>query len=230
MGRFTCFLFASVVCATPALAEDLCRAEVNSTTLTIDRDALDAPRPGLRERAAGWAALGLDRVRGRPPACDSETLIAFLAREVPEDDLSGYCLLPDDLLGFLLVPGERTYRGRCARTACERVNTARDTAVGIAGTATDIATGRAEGQSRTNAVLHASGAAILSGSAASIASSVGTGASGAVSAALAAPALAGAAAVSLVAVGGAVYLCSADDAEAGAEGTATPDAARQPVD
>jgi len=51
-----------------------------------------------------------------------------------------------------------------------------------------------------------------------------------VSAALAAPALAGAAAVSLVAVGGAVYLCSADDAEAGAEGTATPDAAPQPVD
>ncbi|MBJ3763543.1 hypothetical protein ILP92_12375 [Maribius pontilimi] len=206
-------LTALLCCAFPALAEDICRADVNSTEILIDRDALAvAPEtPSLRERGARWAGLGVDKVLGRPPACDSETLIAFLANEVPDEDLSGYCLLPDDLLGYLLVPGERTFRGRCAVTTCDRVNAAKDGALNVAGAATDIVTNRREGESRTSAVLHASGAAMVSGSAASVLSSLGTGAGTALSAALAAPALAGAAAVSVVAVGGAVYLCHDSD-------------------
>lgn len=200
--------------ATPVAAQDLCRADVNSTTLTIDRTALaKAPvSPGLGERLSGWPAAGLNRLVHRPPACDSETLIAFLSAEVEADSIDGYCLLPEDKLGFILVPGERTFRGRCATTTCQKVNTARDGALGVAGTATDILTRRDTdgGQSRTNAVVHASGAAILTGSAASIAGSLGTAASS-VTAALAAPAIAGAAAVSVVAIGGAVYLCSGAD-------------------
>ncbi len=199
--------------ALPVFAEDLCRADINSTEMMIDRDQLDAPQSGttLRERIGGWPSRGLDRVRGRVPACDSDTLIRFLSIEVPQNEIDGYCLSPDPTLGYVLVPGARDYRGRCARTTCERVNTARGGASAVAGRAADLAVGRQESQSRTEAVVHSSGAAILSGSAASVLSALGTGASTAVTAALAAPAVAGAAAVSVVAVGGAVYLCA--DAE-----------------
>lgn len=191
----------------PASAEDICRADVNSTEILIDRDDLAPGTPSLRERGARWAGLGVNRALGRPPACDSETLIAFLANEVPDADLSGFCLLPDDLLGYILVPGARNFRGRCTRTTCDRVNATKDGAVSVAGTATDIVTNRGEGETRTSAVLHASGAAIVSGTAASVLSSIGGAATATLTAAMAAPAVAGAAAVSLVAVGGAVYLC-----------------------
>ncbi|WOI54881.1 hypothetical protein [Palleronia sp. LCG004] len=202
--------------AIPAAAEDICRADVNSTEILIDRETLGvAPdAPGLRERASRWAGLGVDRVLGRPPRCDSQTLISFLANEVPDRDLDGYCLLPDERLGFLLVPGERNYRGRCTRTFCDRVNMASGGAANVAGAATDIVTGRDEGESRSSAVLHASGAAIVSGTAGSVLTSLGTSAGTALSAALAAPAVAGGVAVSVVAVGGAVYLCRDGDAAA----------------
>ena len=212
-SRLFAILALSIPLAAPALAEDLCRADINSTELTIDRDALDTGAPGLRERMRSWPGGSISRLRGKTPPCDSETLIAFLSNEVPEDDISGYCLAPDPTLGYILAPGERDYRGRCSKTSCDRVNAARDGAVAVAGTATDIVTERRDGQSRTQAVLHASGAAILTGSAGSIMASLGTGASTALTAAMAAPAVAGAAAVSVVAVGGAVYLCSDGDAE-----------------
>ncbi len=212
MKHVAAIMFVCLMAA-PAGAQDICRADVNSTEIFIDRDALGAApgAPGLRERATRWAGLGVDRVLGRPPACDSQTLIAFLANEVPDGDLEGYCLLPDERLGYLLVPGERNYRGRCAKTLCDRVNNATDGALNVAGTATDIVTGRGEEESRSSAVLHASGAAIVSGTAGSVLTSLGTGAGTALSTALAAPALAGGVAVSVVAVGGAVYICHEDD-------------------
>ncbi len=198
-----------LLAALPASAEDLCRADINSTELVVDRDALSAT-PGqatLRERVTGWPVRRLDRLQGKVPACDSQTLIAFLSNEVPEEEIAGYCLAPDPALGYVLAPGPRDYRGRCIQTTCERVNAARAGATSVAGTAADMATGRQAEQSRTEAVVHSSGAAILSGSTASLLSTLGGGAATAVTAALSAPALAGAAAVSVVAVGGAVYLC-----------------------
>lgn len=195
--------------ALPAFAEDFCRANVNSTELLVDRDALatEPAQIGIAERTLAWPSRGLSRLRGESPACDSQTLIAFLANEVPAGDIQGYCLLPDESLGFILVPGERTFRGRCLKTTCDRINAARDAALNVAGAATDIVSGRDPDETRPEAVLHASGAAILSGSAASVLSSLGAGASATLSAALAAPAVAGAAAVSVVAIGGTVYLC-----------------------
>ncbi|SPJ22879.1 hypothetical protein [Palleronia abyssalis] len=204
------FFLSLLLMGTPALAEDFCRAEVNDTEILIDRDTVDADRPGLRESLRRWPTGGIDRLRGREPVCDSQTLIAFLASEVPEAQIDGYCLANDPEAGFLLVPGARDYRGRCTATTCDLVNAARDGAGGVAGTAADLVIGRGEDQSRTDAVIHASGAAILSGSAASILGTLGTGASTAMTAALAAPAVAGAAAVSVVAIGGAVYLCSGE--------------------
>ena len=201
------FTLAAALLASPALAEDYCRVTLNSYEILIDRDTLDQSAPGLRERLGRWPTAPIDRLRGRDPACDSETLISYLSLNVPEEDIAGYCLLPDPEFGYLLAPGERDYRGRCTQTTCDRVNTAREGAVGVAGTATDLITRRDSDQSRTEAVVHASGAAILTGSAGSILASLGTGASTAVTAALAAPVVAGAAAVSVVAVGGAVWLC-----------------------
>lgn len=206
------FRIAALLCALalPALAEDLCRAEINSTALLIDREALDRPPGaiGLTERLGGWPGRGLDRLRGRHPTCDSATLIAYLAQEVPEEEISGYCLASDPLLGFVLAPGARDYRGRCARTSCDRVSGARDGAAAVAARAADVASGRRAEEGRAEAVLHSSGAAILTGSAASVLSTLGSGTTTAITAALSAPALAGAAAVSVIAVGGAVYLCS----------------------
>lgn len=194
--------------ALPASAEDFCRAEVNSTELLIDRNALATKpaRSGLAERTLAWPSRGLSRLKGKPPACESQTLVAFLSNEVPAGEIDGYCLLPDEKLGFILVPGERNFRGRCAKTTCDRVHVARDAALDVAGAATDIVSGRDTGETRPEAVLHASGAAILSGTAASVLSSLGAGASAAMSGALS-PAIVGAAAVSVVAVGGTVYLC-----------------------
>ncbi len=206
MSRLLCLL---LLAALPASAEDLCRADINSTELLVDRAALSAS-PGqttLRERVTGWPARRLDRLRGKLPACDSQTLITFLSNEVPREEIAGYCLAPDATLGYVLAPGPRDYRGRCVRTTCDRVNAAREGAQSVAGTAADMATGRHAETSRADAVVHSSGAAILSGSTASLLSALGGGATTAVTAALSAPALAGAAAVSVVAVGGAVYLC-----------------------
>ncbi|QFU08367.1 hypothetical protein PARPLA_02966 [Rhodobacteraceae bacterium THAF1] len=204
---FKFITIALALLAAPALAEDYCRATLNADEILIDRDTLDRDAPGLRERLGRWPTKPIDRLRGRDPACDSETLISFLSLNVPEEEIDGYCLLPDPEFGYLLAPGARDYRGRCTATTCERVNTARDGAVGVAGTTTDILTRRGADQSRTQAIKHASGAAILTGSAGSILASLGTGASTAMTAALAAPVVAGAAAVSVVAVGGAVWLC-----------------------
>lgn len=210
MAPFARILIALLWLALPATAGEYCRAEVNATEVVVDRTSLGAPpaAPGLKERAVSWPARGIDRLLGRAPRCDSETLIAFLSDEVEGEQIDGYCLSPDEAAGYLLVPGPRDYRGRCARTTCDRVNAVRDGAVGVAGAATDIVTGRdaGSGQTRPTAILHASGAAILSGSAANLAASLGATATS-VTTALAAPAIAGAAAVSVVAVGGAVYLC-----------------------
>ncbi|PZX17620.1 hypothetical protein LX81_01345 [Palleronia aestuarii] len=197
--------------ALPAPAQDVCAARVNSSVIEIDRESLDAPRerPGLRERVTGWPALGLRRVTGSRPSCGTETLIAYLSDTVPADEIAAYCLFEDDTEGYLLVPGTRDRRGRCAATTCDRVNAAAGGVKSVAGTAVDIATGRDadRGESRTSAVLHASGAAIVTGSATSLLSSLGTGIGTATTAALTAPVLAGAAAVSAVAVGGALYIC-----------------------
>ncbi len=212
LARMFRFAFLISLFALPVAAEDLCRADINSTELLIDRDALGT-KPGtttLRERATGWPARGLNRLRGRLPICDSGTLFSFLSNEAPAEDVAGYCLSPDPTLGYVLVPGERDYRGRCARTTCERVAAVGNGAASVAGRATDLATGRRADQSRADAVVHSSGAAILTGSATSVLAALGSGASSAMTMALAAPAVAGAAAVSVVAVGGAVYLCRAD--------------------
>ena len=194
-------------------AESLCLAEVNGNEIVIDRDLLgdDAPKASLRERAFNWSASRIDALRGTPPACESELLINFLGTQVAADEVDGYCLMPNEEQGFLLVPGERNFRGRCAKTTCDRVNVAKSTAVDITLKAAGLKeTPPQPAETETDplrGIVHSSGAAILKGGSAYIASSLGSATTG-LATALSTPAILAAATVSVVAVGGAVYLCS----------------------
>lgn len=196
--------------AAPAWAENQrCLSTVNGSPVVIEYDPATAQPVTRRERLLGWPSRTWNRTWGEPPACDSGVVIAQLGQTLAADEITGYCLAGDPGDGtFLLVPGERNFRGRCRRTACERVNAAADDAVAASGTVAravaDVATGRSD--SRLAAVAHSSGAAILTGNAGAL----GTALSGIGSSAMAvltAPAAMAAAAVSVVTIGGAVYVC-----------------------
>jgi len=106
------------------------------------------------------------------------------------------------------VPGPRNFRGRCARTACARVNMLRDDSFALAARIGGLVTGRAIDSPRDGlaAVAQSSGAMLLTGRSGLMVEVLGQGA-GALASALSAPAVATAAAVTVVAVGGAVYVC-----------------------
>ncbi len=188
-----------------------CGTTVNATEIVIHPDDYGA-QATRRERLTRWPGKALSGLIGGLPDCDSATVIAYLAQTTAARDVDGYCLAEDDATGFLLVPGERTYRGVCRRTTCERVNTVRDGAISGAGavarTAGRIAVGAPDGpaEAAATAVAHGSGAAMVTGTAGNLATALGS-AGGALVTALGAPVVAAAAAVTVVAVGGTVYIC-----------------------
>ncbi|WP_102108162.1 hypothetical protein [Oceaniglobus roseus] len=198
----------------PVAAQESCASVVNGELVVFD-PSFQAPQDTVsrRERLLSWPGRKLDSLRGRPPACDSQTIIAYLGQTIPADQIDGYCLSEQGEDGFLLLPGERTYNGRCAKTACERVNATKDSALAIAGTAArgaaDKALGieREEPEEAPKSLIHSSGAAILTGTSGYITSNLGAIGSS-LTAALSTPAILAATAVTVVAVGGAVYVCS----------------------
>ena len=196
--------------ASPAAAETRrCLATVNGSEVSIDYDPALTEPVSRRERLLGWPGRTWDRAWGAPPACDSALTILYLAQSLPGEEIDGYCLARDgETDSFLLVPGERGFRGRCTKTTCERVNDVREDAVTasakVARTVADVATGRTD--SRIGAVAHSSGAAILSGNAGPVSAAL-SGIGPTVVAVLTAPATLAAAAVSVVTIGGVVYVC-----------------------
>lgn len=195
--------------ASPAMAQDRpCVARVDHLDVVIAPGVVDAA-PGAAERIARWPGALWDRAWGRPATCDSATTIAFLAAVEAVEDIDGLCLAEAaDDGGWLLVPGERNWRGRCRRTVCDRINAAAADGAAIAGIVTSVATGRQVGSlgEGVTAVASTSGAMMLTGQAPALFTLLGEGATAA-GAALSAPAVAGAAAVTVLAVGGAVYVC-----------------------
>jgi predicted RecA/RadA family phage recombinase len=165
---------------------------------------------GLRERLFNWPSRTWDKAWGEPPECDSGVTIAFLANMLSLAETKGYCLADaDDGTGFLLVPGERNFRGRCRSTVCDTVDMVAEQSLAVAGTVTSILAGQkidspADG---VTALASGSGAMLLTGQTPALISALGQGAA-ALTAALSAPAAAAAAAVTVVTVGGAVYVCS----------------------
>jgi hypothetical protein len=194
---------------TGAQAQDICAAVVNGEALRFDRETFMEGRaaPSRRERLLSWPGQTWDGLRGRDPECDSATVITYLSQTIPADDIDGYCLTEAGGYGLLLIPGPRNFRGRCSTSTCELVNATTDAALGTAKTITSRAADAALGDGdRTTAILHASGAAIVSGQASAIAATLGQVGT-AVGTALAAPGVLAATAVSVVAVGGVVYVC-----------------------
>lgn len=186
-----------------------CVARVNAQELIVAPEAMGAPPPSLRERLLMWPSRSWDRAWGERVACDSATITRFLATTMRLDQTEGYCLARDEAEGWLLVPGEANFRGRCARTACERVEVVTQGALSVGQSILALATGRRaeSGAEAVTAVAHGTGAYLVTGRAPAVASALGQGAAS-LGTALGSPVAAGAAAVTVMAVGGAVYLCS----------------------
>ncbi|WP_210527809.1 hypothetical protein [Rubellimicrobium arenae] len=196
------------VIASAAQAQS-CVARVNAQELIIVPDAMGAPSAGLRERLRMWPSRTWDRAWGDRVQCDSAAIIHFLGTTMRIDETEGYCLAQDDENGWLLVPGARNYRGRCTKTVCDRVNVVAGATEALGTTMMSLAAGRRvqTDSDAVTAVAHGTGAVLVSGQAPAVAASLGQSAA-ALGTALTVPAAAGAAAVTVIGVGGAFYFCS----------------------
>lgn len=145
--------------------------------------------------------------------CPSFVTLRHLTPGLSDKERSVFCLNFDKkrktYTGF--SNGERDAYLNCkkpTKTFCERVNDSKDAAIAIVGVGAGATGGAsvAAGAAGVSAVAHSSGAVILTGSGGYIAGTLGSLGAGAL-AVLTAPATLTAAAVSVVAVGGAVYVC-----------------------
>ncbi|GGL61754.1 hypothetical protein [Wenxinia marina] len=188
-----------------------CTAIVNGTPVEIADGVVDAPSPGLLERlSTGAREFATDPLGREANACDSEKVIAFMAAVdgMSAEEAAGYCLAPDRSgRGFYLVPGARDYRGRCDRTTCERVNMAAADAVAIAGVLEDLSEGTpVEGLTTNDSV--ASNALLVSGQSGILRRVLNEAAGHLGALIFSSPQAIGATAVTVLAAGGALYLCS----------------------
>lgn len=177
----------------------LCTARISGKDVPL---AYDRAEPGLTDhfsrREILSTALGRD-------TCPSHVVLRSLTPGLSDAERRPFCLrhdkASDSVIGYDL--GTRDARGRCqgsARSVCQRVNQTRRAASAITAAA---ARGVIDG---ARALPDGSGAVILSGTQGHISaalSSIG----GAAAAMAASPAIVAGAAVSVVAVGGAVYAC-----------------------
>lgn len=181
----------------------LCTTRINGTDapLAYDRDE-DGLRAFYSLREIVHTAWGRD-------TCPSYVVLRALTPELSDAERSPFCLqhdgASDSIIGYDL--GARDAYGRCKaprRTVCQRVNQTKEAAVAIAGgTARRTFTGVETARNST------AGAVILSGSSQYIGQALGA-MGGAAATVAASPMVLAGAAVSVVAVGGAVYACSGD--------------------
>lgn len=177
----------------------LCTARIDGRDVPL---GYDRDEPGLRDhfsrREIVFTAWGRD-------TCPSYVVLRSLTPDLTDEERAPFCLrhdkASDSVIGYDL--GRRDAYDRCekpAATVCQRVNQTRNAAVAITGAA---ARGAIQG---ARALPDGSGAVILSGSqgyVSGVLSSIG----GAAAAMASSPAIVAGAAVSVVAVGGAVYAC-----------------------
>jgi len=195
--------FIAVLLPNLALA-DICQTRIDGLDLQIDPDAMVASvdTATRRERALNLPSRTFAWLRDRPRSCTSAEVFAMMS---VLDDVDAQCLYHvDDDTGFILLPGNRSFRGRCTKTVCERVNDTSDGTVDLLASVSRGALGLPEDDTRS--IPERTGSVILSGRAAFVAGALqqtGT----AVVAALAAPAVLAAATVTVAGVGGAVYIC-----------------------
>lgn len=198
------------LCAGTALAQDQsCVARVNGTDVVVAAEAVlvDPANVTLRERLLSWPRQSWQLAWGAPVVCDSATTIAFLGAVLSVDQIDAYCLSYDSAAdGYLLVPGARNFRGRCQQTVCERMNLVADQTAGFLITMTQAVL--QPPQDGLLGLTHSSGAMLLSGQRSALLDTLGSTATS-VTAALSTPAAMTAAAVTVMTVGSAVYVCHA---------------------
>lgn len=198
-----------LVAALPAHATPGCRAVVNGTEVVIAPDAVPGTgSPGFREGLVTLPRRTWDWAWGAPAPCDSVTLIAFMAgvEGIPERQIGLYCLapLPEDG-AYLLVPGARNFRGRCARTVCDRINLAAADALIVSRRLAEVVTGdKIEGLS---GFAQTTGTYLLTGDGGVLRPVLEGLASGLGAALTASPTAAVGVAATVLAAGGAVYVC-----------------------
>lgn len=200
MTRIALILAALFLAPVVALAEPtFCTARINARDVPLGYDPRE---PGLRDhfsrREIFFTSWGRD-------TCPSYVVLRRLTPDLTDDQRGPFCLrhdkASDSIIGYDL--GRRDAYGRCevpAKSVCQRVNQTTNAAVAITGAA---ARGAVNG---VRALPDGSGAVILSGSQGYIASALSS-IGGAAAAMAASPAIVAGAAVSVVAVGGAVYAC-----------------------
>ncbi len=176
-----------------------CTARINDQDVPL---AYDTEEPDLRDhfsrREIFFTSWGRD-------TCPSYVVLRSLTPDLNDEERGLFCLrhdkASDSIIGYDL--GRRDANGRCeapAKSVCQRVNQTKNAAVAITGAA---ARGAVNG---ARALPDGSGAVILSGSQGYI-SGVLASIGGAAAAMASSPAIVAGAAVSVVAVGGAVYAC-----------------------
>ncbi len=207
--RFAVLAAALVTMATTVAA----RPTACWTSVSGERRALlyESTDPVLRESQSYRERLfgGRGRI-----TCPGYVTLRAMTPDLTDAERAPFCLQYDrparTYSGF--VVGVRDAYVGCrkpSRTFCERVNATKAGALALASFGAGIVSGAntAATAAGVTAVEHASGAIILTGSGGYIAGTLGTLASGALSV-LTAPATVTATAVTVVAVGGAVYVCS----------------------
>jgi hypothetical protein len=170
-----------------------CRAKINGAeaTLSYDRDA--DVYASFREHRLNW--------RG---TCPGAVVIAHMMPELSAAERAPFCAVYDSRADEYraVAEGARDAYGRCARPsrACRIVNATKREALEIGALGVGVAT------AGVTAARDRAGVLVLTGQAGAVAGALET-AGGSVVTALSAPGILAGAAVSVVAVGGAVYLC-----------------------
>jgi hypothetical protein len=198
-------LFASAL-LTPAWAEaEICNARINGKTVQLSfnpKDDVFVKNTTLREKLfSGWG-----------DACPGFIVLRHMTPKLNPRERESFCAEYDKKTkvysGFSL--GKRDAYGRCKKPGkiCQTVNASKEEALALVGLGAGAAGGAtlATTAAGVTAVTHSSGAVILTGSAGYLAGTLGTIAASVVSV-LTAPVTLIGATVSVVAVGGAVYLC-----------------------
>ncbi len=197
-----------VLSSFPAFADIMsCDTSIDGKTLTLSYDIDDMSiydNYTFREIFfAGWGAI----------SCPSFITLRHLTPGLNDHERTPFCLSYDKEANTYIgiEQGNRDAYGVCAdpkKTICQRVNASKDTLLTVSGFAAGASGGATTAATAAGitAVTHSSGAVILTGSAGYIAGTLGTAAATALGI-LTAPATITAAAVGLVTVGGAVYVC-----------------------
>lgn len=149
------------------------------------------------------------------PDCPPATVLRHFTPDLPDGTRAAFCLVQQTtedgtptIAGFSEGTRDENLVCTTASRFCERVNASRDAALEIAGLgadadATDTALAAADG---VRSLRERAGATILTGSSGAVASTLGNLGASAL-AAVTAPVALAAGVVSVVAVGGAVYIC-----------------------